>query len=169
MLFGEGVRDRAGRDETEVDEHFPERCPAPVRTREGVQKLVFRQEALVDRRSGRVGRVSGAASTRSLIGGNPARLKGLRTLARQRPEHEGEPVHADHVRLDPEHEDGRERGLEPRLAPEHDADERHVQARKVSISSRPSSTPSSVEVDSPALISRSVRFAVTPALPTPWP
>ncbi len=48
MLLGEGVRDRAGRDEAEVDEHLPERRAAPVLLREGVQKLVFRQEALVD-------------------------------------------------------------------------------------------------------------------------
>ena len=59
--------------------------------------------------------MSGAASTTSLIGGERGVLKGLRTLTRQRPEHEGKPVDADHVRLDPEHENGDERGSEPRL------------------------------------------------------
>jgi hypothetical protein len=43
------------------------------------------------------------------------------------------------------------------------------QAMNASTPSNPSSTPSSVYVDSPALISRPVRFAVTPALPTPKP
>lgn len=41
-------------------------------------------------------------------------------LAGERVEHEGEPVHADHVGLDPEHEDGGERGAEPGSAPERD-------------------------------------------------
>src|SRR6185436_614224 len=70
--------------------------------------------------------VSGAASTRSLIGRNRGGLKGLRTFTRQLPQHEGEPVDADHVRLDPEREHGDERGPEPRLPPEHDPDERDV-------------------------------------------
>ena len=54
-------------------------------------------------------RVSGAASTTTSIGRKRETLKGLRTLARQRPQNEGEPVDADHVRLDPEHEHGDER------------------------------------------------------------
>ena len=48
MLLGEGVGDRAGGDEAEIDEHLPERRAAAVLLGEGVQKLVFRQEALVD-------------------------------------------------------------------------------------------------------------------------
>ena len=48
MLLGERVRDGAGRDEAEIDEHLPERRAAPVLLGEGVQKLVFRQEALID-------------------------------------------------------------------------------------------------------------------------
>jgi hypothetical protein len=48
VLLGEGIRDCAGRDEAEVDQHLPERRAAAVLLREGVQKLVLRQEALVD-------------------------------------------------------------------------------------------------------------------------
>ena len=48
VLLGEGVGDRAGGDEAEIDEHLPERRAAAILLGEGVQKLVFRQEALVD-------------------------------------------------------------------------------------------------------------------------
>ena len=65
-------------------------------------------------------------------------------LARQRPEHEGEPVDADHVGLDPEHEHGHERGAEPGRAREDPPSSETFQAMKASIPSRPTSTPSSV-------------------------
>jgi hypothetical protein len=44
-------------------------------------------------------------------------------LTGQSPDHEGEPVDADHVGLDPEHEDGGERGAEPGSATEGDAEQ----------------------------------------------
>ena len=47
-------------------------------------------------------------------------------LAGEDPEHEGEPVDADHVGLDPEGEDGGEGGTEPGSPSEHDTEQRDV-------------------------------------------
>ena len=44
-----------------------------------------------------------------------------------------------------------------------------LQRTNASTPATPASTPSSVYVDSPALISTPVRFATTPAFPSPWP
>ena len=145
MLLGERIRDCAGRDEAEIDEHLPERRAAPVLLGEGVQQLDLRQEALVDHDLTELSpRLSGAASTNTLIGRNLKGLKSPGALAGERPEHEGEPVHADHVGLDPEHEHGGERGAEPGLAPEHAPHEATFQATNASMPSSPSSTPSSM-------------------------
>ena len=72
MLLGEGVRDRAGRDEAEVDEHLAERRAAAILLREGVQKLVLRQEALVDHDLAELTPGVGCRIHESLIGRNRA-------------------------------------------------------------------------------------------------
>ena len=84
VLLGEGVGDRAGGDEAEIDEHLPERRAAAILLGEGVQKLVFRQEALVDHDLAQLSPgVSGAASTSDLY--RPKRGKRLKGSTHARP------------------------------------------------------------------------------------
>ena len=168
VLLGERVRDRAGRDEAEVDEHLPERRAAAVLLREGVQKLVFRQEALVDHDLAELTPGVGCRIHQSLIG---RRRGGLKGLTHARPPASRARRRASGRRSRPSGSRARARRRARRRATARRRSTTPTsatfQAMNASMPSRPSSTPSSVYVDSPALISRPVRFAVTPALPTP--
>ena len=116
MLLCERVGDCTGRCESELDEDLTERLAGPILLRERLRQLVGGQDPLFDHQLAELASVVVGRFHGSSIGLEGPRLKALRALPGKRPEHEREPVHADHVGLDPQHEN---RARARRRATEH--------------------------------------------------
>ena len=123
------------------------------------------RSARLGRRGGRRGRSSLELFLRCRPPGRTAERD-----SRRRPDDHREPVHTDHVGLQAEQERRPRRRLRPRLrAATAPRSSMTFQSRNAASPATPASTPSSVYVDSPALISTPVRLATTPAFPSPYP
>ena len=99
MLFGERVRDRAGRRVAERDERLAERFSGLGLCLQGVRELLRAQESFLDHQLTKLPTcVWGRVHDRGIGVGRLA-LEQSSALARQGPEDEGKPVDADDICL----------------------------------------------------------------------